>query len=166
MDRNKQSHTISILTANKPGVLVRISMVFARRGYNIDSLVVSRALDGKFSRMTIMAEGELATLDQIIKQLTKLVDIVHAEEHTSDNSVESELALFKVKASDDNRTALLQLIEHFKGITLDFTGESLVIQITADILTVDAFEEMLTKYGIIEMVRTGKVLMRRGSKLT
>ncbi len=166
MEANKQTHTISILTANQPGVLVRISLVFARRGYNIDSLVVSPALDGRFSRMTITAQGNLDTLEQIIKQLGKLVDIAHAGEHTQDNSVERELALFKVEADDDNRTALLQLVEHFKGMTLDFTDQSLIIQIAGNTMKINALENILTKYGIIEMVRTGKVLMARGFEQT
>src|SRR5882757_3548814 len=92
-------HTISVLVANKPGVLVRIALVFARRGYNIDSLVVSPTVNPKFSRMTITAKGDLETLDQIIKNVNKLIDVIHCGEHDLTHSVEKELALLKIKGS-------------------------------------------------------------------
>src|SRR4051812_258069 len=96
---NSNTHTISVLVANKPGVLVRIALVFARRGYNIDSLVVSPTVNPKYSRMTITAKGDPVTLEQIIKNVDKLIDIIHCGEHDVINSVEKELALFKIKAS-------------------------------------------------------------------
>ncbi len=124
------THTISILVANEPGVLVRIAQVFARRGYNIDSLVVSPSKEGTSSRITITAEGDPETLDQIIKQASKLVDVLHATDHTGENVIDKELALIKVKAQDETRTGILQLCDHFKAETLDFNHESLVIQVT------------------------------------
>ncbi len=156
------THTISILVANEPGVLVRIAQVFARRGFNIDSLVVSPSKEGTSSRITITAKGDPETLDQIIKQASKLVDVLHATDHTGENVIDKELALIKVKAQDETRTGILQLCDHFKAETLDFDRESLVIQVTGSTEKLDAFVEMLDQYGIVELIRTGKILMARG----
>src|SRR4051812_25185900 len=97
-------HSISLLVNNRPGVLIRISLVFARRGYNIDSLVVSPTHNGKFARMNIVASGEPKTLEQIIHQLNKLVDVIHAKDHTGETVVEKELALIKVRCVPEKRT--------------------------------------------------------------
>ena len=105
------THTISILVANKPGVLVRVALVFARRGYNIDSLVVSPTVDARYSRMTITAQGDPATLDQIIKQASKLIDVLHAGEHAKENSVEKELALIKIKFNPASKAAIDKLLK-------------------------------------------------------
>jgi len=160
------THTISLLVVNRPGVLYRISMVFARRGYNIESLVVSPALDGRYSRITITAKGESDVLEQIIKQCGKLIDIVHAEEYKDNSNLEKELALIKVKTNSADRPEVLQIVEHFKAETIDFVDDSLVIQVTGDTEKLDAMTEMLKKFGLIELVRTGKILMRRGSNKT
>jgi acetolactate synthase-1/3 small subunit len=161
------THTISLLVVNKPGVLYRITMVFARRGYNIESLVVSSAMDGKFSRITITAKGDPKVLEQIIKQCNKLIDILHAEEYDPKSSIEKELALVKLKVTAGaDRTEVLQICEHFKGITVDFTDESLVIQVTGNTEKVDACVLMLEKFNLQEVVRTGKVLVRRGLERT
>ncbi len=159
-------HTISLLVANKPGVLVRVALIFSRRGFNLESLVVSPVLEGRFSRMTITARGDKGTLEQIIKQAQKLVDVVQAHEHTDQNAVEKELALIKIKVSDANRAEVLQVISHFKAETADLTQESLVVQVTGSTEKLDAMLEMLASYGIIEVVRTGKVVMARGKEKT
>lgn len=159
MDR---PHTISLMVVNKPGVLYRITMVFARRGYNIESLVVSPALDGRYSRITITAQGNPQVLEQIIKQCNKLVDCLHAEEYDDPSTIDKELALIKIKVGSSDRTEVLQIVEHFKAITVDFHEDSLVIQITGNTEKLDACIEMLGKFGLQEIVRTGKVLMRRG----
>lgn len=164
MKENK--HTISLLVNNKPGVLVRIAHVFARRGFNIDSLVVSPTTDEKFSSMTISATGAPETLDQIIKQVAKLVDVVHAEEHNPDDSISRELALFKVNFEPSQRTEILQIVEHFKGETIDFIMNSLVIEVTGSSEKLDAIEKLLTNYKLIEMIRTGKIVITRGDKTT
>lgn len=161
-----QSHTISLYVVNRPGVLYRITMVFARRAYNIESLVVSPAMDGKFSRITITAKGNPGILEQIIKQCAKLIDVVHAEEYDRKNIIEKELALIKVAADTSRRTEVLQLVEHFKAITVDFTEESLIIQVTGNTEKLDAMIGMMKKFEIIEVIRTGKILTRRGSKKT
>jgi acetolactate synthase I/III small subunit len=159
-------HTISILVSNKPGALVRISTIFARRAYNIESLVVSPALDGRFSRMTITAEGDPSILDQIVKQVSKLVDVIQASEHLPQETIEKEFALIKTKVHAQNRVEVLQLVMHFGALAIDFSDESIVIQISAGTAKLDNFIELLDPYGIIELVRTGKVIMARGAKET
>jgi acetolactate synthase-1/3 small subunit len=159
-------HTISLLVNNRPGVLIRIALVFNRRGYNIESLVVSPAHNGKFSRMNITASGEKKTLEQIIKQLNKLIDVIHAKDHTDEVIVEKELALIKVQCPADKRTEILQITEHFKSQTVDLSENTVMIQVTGDTDKLDAMEMMLDKYGILEMVRTGKVIMARGAGQT
>lgn len=160
------THTISLLVANKPGVLLRISLIFSRRGFNIESLVVSPTLDGQYSRMTITAKGSPAVLEQIIKQAEKLIDVVQANEHKDSREVvEKELALIKVKA-EDKRAELLQVIQHFKALTTNIEPDSLIIQVTGSTEKLDAFIVFLQDYGILEIVRTGKIVMKRGSGLT
>ena len=143
-------HVISIMVANKPGVLMRTAQIFTRRGFNIDSLLVSPALDGKYSRMTIGCTGDPQTLDQIIRQLSKLIDVLHAIEHDTVNTLQKELALIKVKADSDNRTEVLQLVTHFDAQTVDFTEDSLVIEVTGNTDKLDAMVNMLKRHGIVE----------------
>ena len=159
-------HSISLLVNNKPGVLIRIALVFARRGYNIDSLVVSPADNGRFSRMNIVASGEPKTLEQIIKHLNRLIDVIHAKDHTGEVTVEKELTLIKVRCPPDKRTEVLQIAEHFKGQTVDLSDSTLMLQATGSTEKMDAMELMLDKYGILEVVRTGKIIMARGSEDT
>ncbi|MDB4464118.1 acetolactate synthase small subunit, partial [Akkermansiaceae bacterium] len=115
------SNTLSILVNNSPGVLMRICQVFSRRAYNIDSLVVSEGRTGAFSRMTIDISGNPQGLEQIIKQVNKLIDVIHCFEHTAENSVVREMLLVKIIADKDERSAALQVIEHFAGKTVDMT---------------------------------------------
>src|SRR3954464_13709875 len=114
-------HTLSILVRNKPGVLVRIALVFSRRGYNIESLVVSPDVaDGEFSRMSITCSGDPQTLEQIIKQCTKLIDVVHAIDHTGQAVIETEIALLKVNCPLSRRTEILQIAEQYNGKIVDY----------------------------------------------
>lgn len=160
------SHTISLLVNNKPGVLIRISLVFARRGYNIDSLVVSPGKEERFSRMTITASGDVQTLEQILKQLNKLVDVLHATDHTGEVVVERELSLIKVQCDANDRTSVLQISEHFKCQTVDISDNTLMLQVTGDSAKLDALMMMLQRYTVLETVRTGKILMARGESET
>ncbi len=163
----KQSlHTLSVYVANKPGVLMRICQVFARRGFNIDSLVVSQGRDARFSRMTIGLSGDPEGLDQIIKQVSKLVDVIHCFEHTLDDSVTKELVLVKLQVSSSDRALALQVTEHFSGKTVDLTPTSMIVMITGDSPKVDAAISMFSQFEIIETVRTGKVVMARGEGAT
>ena len=159
-------HTISILVANKPGVLVRCAQVFARRGYNIDALVVSPSVNPKFSRMTITAQGDPATLEQIIKQTGKLIDVIHASEHTGADSIDREYALIKVKASKQNKSAIAQLAKKHCAVISDDSEGTLVVEKSGTTEQLDSFEVLLKKYGIIEMVRSGKLVMAKGQEAT
>ncbi|MFP6877202.1 MAG: acetolactate synthase small subunit [Roseibacillus sp.] len=160
-------HTLSVYVNNKPGVLMRICQVFARRGYNIESLVVSQGRDSSFSRMTIGLKGALEGLEQIIKQVNKLIDVIHCHEHTSADAVVKEMLLVKFLVEDgQKRTDALQIIEHFNGKTIDLTPTSMIAQITGDSPKVDAAVGMLGQFDIIETVRTGKVVMARGEQPT
>jgi len=159
-------HTLSVFVNNQPGVLMRISQVFARRAYNIDSLVVSRGRDPKFSRMTIGISGDPEGLDQIVLQVNKLVDVIHCFEHTPDNAVVRELALVKVLVERDDRTEALQVLEHFGGKTIDLSEGSMIAMLHGDSEKVDAAVRLLGKFNIVETVRTGKVVMARGEQST
>ncbi|MBF0352420.1 MAG: acetolactate synthase small subunit [SAR324 cluster bacterium] len=160
------TYTISILVNNKPGVLMRLAQTFARRGYNVDSLVVSPSHEPAFSRMTVVVSGEPDTFDQILRQLNKLVDVVHAVHHQSDNAVERELALFKVKAESDRRAEVFQILEVFRAKTIDITENSLVVEVTGSSSKIDAIEKLFGPLGILEMVRSGKLIMARGTDKT
>ena len=116
--------------------------------------------------MNIVARGNPDTLVQIIRQLEKLVDVIQAKDHTGDSIVERELALFKVKSTSEHRTELLQIAEHFKAISLDMTDTSTVLQVTGASEKIDAIKTLLSKFGIIEFIRTGKVIMARGESTT
>jgi acetolactate synthase I/III small subunit len=163
-------HTISLLVRNKPGVLVRVSLVFSRRGYNIESLVVCPAISaggvegapGDFSRMTITCSGDPDTLEQIIKQLEKLIDVVHAIDHTGQSVIASELVLVKLKADLKNRTEILQVAENYKAKVVDYGADSLILRCAGDSDKLDAFVGLLKPFEIIELVRSGKILMARG----
>jgi acetolactate synthase-1/3 small subunit len=163
---DKSMHTLSVYVANKPGALARIAQVFARRGFNIESLVVSPAVDGNFSRMTISCSGNPTGLDQIIKQLSKLIDVLHCIDHTFDKSVMKEMGLIKISVDAEGRSEALQIAEHFGCKTVDLTPESMILQVVGDPAKIDALEEMIEKFKIIEFVRTGKVVMSRGQDMT
>lgn len=159
-------HTLSVYVSNKPGVLARIAQVFARRGFNIESLVVSPAMDGKFSRMTIGLSGNPDMLEQIIRQVSKLIDVISCTDHTGDESVVRELALVKVRVGAERRAQALQVVEHFACKTVDLTETSMIVMATGDSDKVDAFIRMIKTFDVVELVRTGKVLMVRGDKAT
>ncbi len=162
----RPAHTISLYVNNRPGVLVRVALVFSRRGYNIESLVVSPAAEGDFSRMTITCTGDPETLEQIIRQLQKLVDVVHAIDHTGDESYETEIALFKLRAALDERTEILQIAEHFGARVVDYGPETLILRVYGSSDKLDAFHALLRPFGIVELVRSGKILMARGTETT
>ncbi len=161
-----QIHTISLFVNNAPGVLVRVALVFSRRGFNIESLVVSPGVEGRFSRMTITCSGEPETLEQIIKQLSKLVDVVHAIDHTGDLAYETEIALIKVEAPLEERTEILQIAEHFKARVVDYGPESMILQAYGSSEKLDALISLLRPFSIPELVRSGKLVMARGKSTT
>ena len=160
-------HTISILVRNKPGVLVRVALVFARRGYNIDSLVVSTDVaNGDFSRMTITCSGDPQTLEQIIKQATKLIDVVHAFDHTGQSVYETEVALVKINCKLAERTEILQIAELYTAKVVDYGVDSLIVRIVGAAEKIDVFLNLLRTYQIVELVRSGKIIMTRGLETT
>jgi acetolactate synthase-1/3 small subunit len=160
-------HTISLLVRNKPGVLVRVSLVFARRGYNIESLVVSGDIEsGERSRMTITCRGDPETLEQIIKQLTKLVDVVRAVDHTGRAVIETEIALVKLRCGIKERTEILQIAEHYRAKVVDYGAESLILRVYGEGEKLDNFVSLLRPFNIVELVRSGKILMMRGTETT
>jgi len=160
-------HTISILVRNKPGVLVRIALVFARRGYNIESLVVSADVtNGEFSRMTMTCSGDPETLEQIIKQVTKLIDVVHAFDHTGQAVYETEVGLVKLKCAITERTEILQIAELYSAKVVDYGVDSLILRIVGAKEKLDVFLDLLRTYQIVELVRSGKIIMTRGLATT
>ena len=159
-------HTISLYVQNRPGVLVRVALVFSRRAYNIESLVVSPAARGGFSRMTITCSGDPTTLEQIIKQLAKLVDVVHAIDHTNHAAYETEIALLKVECSIHERTEVLQISEHFGAKIVDYGAHSLVLRVYGGSEKLDALVSLLEPFDLVELVRSGKILMARGGATT
>jgi len=160
-------HTLSILVRNKPGVLVRVALVFARRGYNIESLVVSADVtNGEFSRMTMTCSGDPETLEQIIKQVTKLIDVVHAFDHTGQFVYETEVALVKIQCKLSDRTEILQIAELYSAKVVDYGVDSLIVRIVGAHEKIDVFLSLLRNYQIVELVRSGKILMTRGLETT
>ena len=159
-------HTISVFVNNKPGVLVRVALVFSRRAFNIESLVVSPAAEGRYSRMTITCSGQQADLEQVVKQLAKLVDVVHAIDHTADQAYEVEIALIKLECALDERNQILQIAEHYKARVVDFGSESLILQAHGSSEKLDAMTSLLRPFNLVELVRSGKLLMARGRSVT
>jgi acetolactate synthase-1/3 small subunit len=164
--RSGGTHTLSVLVNNEPGVLMRICQVFSRRGFNIDSLVVSEGRRREFSRMTIGISGDPEGLEQIIKQVNKLIDVIHCFEHSAENSVVKEMLLVKAIVSSEDRTEALQIVDHFGGKALDLTPESMIAMFQGDSPKIDAAIGMMSSFKIIETVRTGKVVMARGKQPT
>ena len=161
-----ETHTLSVLVANKPGVLTHVSGLFSRRGYNIDSLTVGVTENPEISRMTIVAHGDEHVIEQVTKQLNKLIDIIKVVEVTPAESVDRELALIKVAAKAKDRSEIIQIADIFRAKIVDVAAESIIIEITGAGDKIDALEEMMRPFGIKEMVRTGKVALVRGSKPT
>jgi acetolactate synthase I/III small subunit len=159
-------HTISAMVENKPGVLARMAGLFARRGFNIDSLAVSTTESPNISRTTITVDGDELTLEQIVSQLTKLIDVIEVIDHTNDLYVERELCLCKVACTAANRADVINLNGIFRGDVVDVGEEALTMQVTGDSEKIDAFVRVMGQFGIQEMVRTGKVLLVRGVQKT
>jgi acetolactate synthase-1/3 small subunit len=155
-------HTISVIVENKPGVLSRVAGLFARRGFNIESLAVGITEDPNISRMTIVAEGDERDLEQITKQLYKLIDTIKVFDLPKDISVERELALIKVAANEKNRAEINQIVDIFRARIIDVAEDSMTIEITGEEGKVEGIEKLLRRFGIKEMVRTGKIALQRG----
>ena len=155
-------HTISVLVENKFGVLARVAGLFSGRGYNIDSLNVGETEDPTISRMTIVARGDDRILEQITKQLNKLIDVIKVTDLTAEEHVERELVLIKVSAVAKTRSEIIQLADIFRSAIVDVSHESLVISATGDEDKINALIDMLRPYGIREIARSGRVAISRG----
>lgn len=155
-------HTISALVENHFGVLTRVTGLFASRGYNIQSLTVGPTEDETVSRMTIVVEGDDKIIDQVKKQLNKLIDTIKVIDLTGEDFVDRELLLIKVAASSKTRPDILQLAEVFKGDIVDITPAVISIEVSGRPKKIDAFISMLRPYGVREMARTGRIALGRG----
>lgn len=159
-----QQHTITVLVENRPGVLARVSGLFARRGFNIESLAVSITADPTVSRMTIVVTGDAAVLDQITKQLNKLIDVIKVFDYTDQQIVERELAMVKVNAEAKNRAEIMQIVDIFRAKIIDISDRTFTVEVTGSVEKINAMENLLLPYGIQELVRTGKIAMVRGAR--
>ncbi|MHC1626214.1 MAG: acetolactate synthase small subunit [Methanoculleaceae archaeon] len=160
-----KSHTLSVLVENKAGVLSRVAGMFARRGFNIESLAVGTCEQPGLSRITIVAIGDDAQIEQVKKQLNKLIDVVRVSDITEKEKVERELALFKINAEPGTtRAEIIQIAEIFRAQIVDVGRKTLILEVTGDSEKIAALESLLHQYGIRELVRTGKIAMLRGSK--
>jgi acetolactate synthase-1/3 small subunit len=158
-------HTISVLVENKFGVLSRVAGLFSGRGFNIESLSVAPTLDSSTSRMTIVTRGDDAIIEQITKQLNKLIDVIKVIEFTDEEEyVVREVALVKVNAEQENRAEILRMTEVFQGKVVDVSPKTYTIEVTGTENKVNAFVEMVRPLGVIEIARSGKVAMSRGKK--
>ena len=151
----EQRHVLSVLVKNSSGVLSRVSGLFSRRGYNIDSLTVGRTEDEKISRMTIAIVGDNDTLEQVKKQLDKLEDVIKVIDLKSGNSVYRELVLIKVKADAEKRAAINEIVTIFRSKIIDVSVDTLTIELTGDESKITALIKLMEEYGIQELVRTG-----------
>jgi acetolactate synthase, small subunit len=157
-------HTLAVLVENKYGVLSRVAGMFSRRGYNIDSLTVGVTEDPTISRMTIVVMGDDDVLEQVTKQLNKLIDVIRVSDLKSEESVDRELALIKVNSEVANRSEIMQIADIFRARIIDVGSKSMIIEVTGNEGKITAIEQLLKPFGIKEMVRTGKVALRRGQK--
>ena len=159
-----QRHTLSVLVENRPGVLARIAGLFARRAFNINSLSVSPTERPDISRVTVTAEVDTIPLEQIIKQLNKLLHVLKIVELDPDNTVDREIVLVKVSADSKTRSDVLEIVQTFRVRVVDMHPESLVIEATGSAAKLDSLLALLKDYGIIELVRSGSVALTRGPK--
>jgi acetolactate synthase-1/3 small subunit len=158
-------HTIAVIVENKAGVLTRIAGLFSRRSFNIDSLSVGATENPEYSRMTITVHGDRDVLEQVIKQLSKLINVIRVSELDPSESIERELAIIKVSADKESRSEIMQIVNIFRAKIIDVSHRSMIIEVTGDEEKIDAIVQLLRQFGIKEMARTGKVSMVRGARV-
>ncbi|MDZ7837252.1 MAG: acetolactate synthase small subunit [Actinomycetota bacterium] len=158
------NHIISVLVENKAGVLAKISGLFSRRGFNIDSLAVGPTEDDRVSRVTITVHADKQGIEQVIKQLYKLINVLKIQELDPNNIVERELVLIKVATDARNRAEILEIVNIFRANIVDVAKKSLLIEITGTSSKVNALKQLLEPFGILELTRTGKIACSRGSR--
>ncbi|NPV58249.1 MAG: acetolactate synthase small subunit [Actinobacteria bacterium] len=155
-------HTLSVLVENKPGVLARVAELFARRGFNIESLAVGTTEKPDISRMTIVVDVAEHSLEQVRKQLHKLINVIEIVDLDPEASVAREMVMVKVKADTSNRSEIIEIADIFRGNIVDVSRESITVEVTGNASKLSAFEDLVKPYGIKELVRTGKVALPRG----
>ncbi len=160
--RSGRKHVLSILVENKAGVLTRVAGLFARRGFNIDTLTVGPTEDEQYSRITLTFDGAMHPVDQVTKQLHKLINVLKIRDLEPADTVARELALFKVAVEGPQRAECMQICEIFRGKVVDVTRRSVILEITGTTDKVEAFERMVRPFGLIEMMRTGEIAISRG----
>jgi len=160
--RTGRTHVLSILVENRPGVLTRIAGLFARRGFNIETLTVGPTAEERYSRITLTVDGALHPIDQVTKQLHKLVNVLKIRDLEPAGTVTRELALFKVAAEGPARSEVLEFAEIYRGRIVDTSKRQITIEITGGREKVEAFERVVRPYGLVEMMRTGEIAMSRG----
>lgn len=159
-------HVLAVIVENKPGALTRVSGLFSRRGFNIENIAVGETVTPGISRMTITVDGDEKLIEQVIKQLHKLINVIKVNNLSSEPSVMRELMFIKVKAEVGNRSDIQQIVETFRGKVVDVSPDSMVIEVTGDEGKMEAIKMLLEHFGILEIVRTGKIALLRGSKVT
>lgn len=157
-------HVLSVLVSNQSGVLSRVSGLFSRRGFNIDSLSVGETFNPEVSRMTLVAQGDALIIDQITKQLNKLHDVLFIKELDSEFSVNKELALIKVKAINKTRVEIMGIVDMFEAKVIDAATEAMTVEITGDMTEINTFINLLEPYGIKELTRTGLIALQKGNQ--
>ena len=155
-------HTLSVLVENKPGVLARVAELFARRGFNIESLAVGTTDRPDISRMTIVVDVAEKSLEQVRKQLHKLVNVIEISDLDPERSVDRELMLVKIKVVRETRSEVIEMVDIFRGKIVDVGRDSIIVEITGNASKIAAFEDLVRNYGIKEIARTGKVALPRG----
>lgn len=155
-------HTISVRVRNEFGVLSRVANLFSARGYNIDSLNVAETLDPKVSQMTIVTHGDDDAIEQITKQLYKLIDVIRVHDHQGDLYVARELALFKVRTELEHRAEVMRIVEIFRGKIVDVSPESYTLEVTGSAGKIRALADLLRPLGLEDVIRTGRVAVSRG----
>lgn len=163
---DETEYTLSVLVENKPGVLSRVAGLFTRRNFNIDSLAVGETENPEYSRMTIVVEGNDKTVEQVKKQLNKVIPVIKVSDLTDDESVDRELAMFKIACDPDTRGEIMQIADSFRANIVDMGTSSVVVEVTGDTEKVEAMKDMLRQFGIKETVRTGRISLARGEKVT
>jgi acetolactate synthase-1/3 small subunit len=158
-------HNIAVIVENKSGVLTRIAGLFSRRSFNIDSLSVGTTDNPEYSRMTITVQGDRDVLEQVIKQLSKLINVIRVSELDPSESLERELAVIKVSVDRENRSEIMQIVNIFRARIIDVSQRSMIIEVTGDEEKVEAIIQLLRQFGIKELARTGKVSMIRGARV-
>jgi acetolactate synthase-1/3 small subunit len=156
-----RKHTLSLLVENKPGVLARIAGLFSRRGFNIDTLAVGPTEDPEISRITLTLDGAVHPIDQVTKQLHKLVNVIKIRDMEPDQTISREMALFRVQATVESRAEIMEFAEIFRAKIVDVSRRTLTIEVTGSNEKIDAFERMIRPHGLVEMARTGEVAIAR-----